>query len=154
MGGDEGRVPERARGLRRTATVAGIAALALAGWAAAPVYGFHIPTFIGLLIAVVQAVAGWAYAQELARRIPSRRLETFAKYLWIAVLVAFASVVLRGSAWVVWALYSPWSRLVIGWTLFLIAYPPLAIAMYLTLARRFRSAAKAATKNWEVESSS
>lgn len=150
LGGEEGRVPERARALRRAASAAGIVGLALAACVAAPVYAFHIPIFIGLLVAAFQAVFTWCYAQELARRIPSRRLEFFAKYLWIAVLVAFASVVFRGSIWTTWALYSPWSTRVIAWTLFLIAYPPLAIAMYVALARRYRSAAKAAMKNWDT----
>jgi hypothetical protein len=56
LGGDEGRAPERARGPRRTATIAGTVALALAAWAVAPVY-FHIPMFIGVLLASLQAVA-------------------------------------------------------------------------------------------------
>jgi hypothetical protein len=151
LGGEEGRIPERARGLRRTAIVAGAIALGLAAWAAAPVYDFPIPIFLMLLIATGQAVAGWAYVQQLARRIPSRRIETFANYLWIAVLLAFASVFLRGFGWVTWMLYSPWSRYVVAWTVFLTIYPPLAMAMFIALARRFHLASKAAAKNWEAE---
>jgi hypothetical protein len=151
LGGDEGRIPERARGLRRATQLVGAVALASGAWFVAPYHRLHTPMFLVLLAATVPAVIGWAYLQQLARRIPSRRIELFAQYLWIAVAVTFASVVFRGTHWAMWVVYEPWSKFVVVWTLFLLIYPMLSIAMFAHLARTFHTASKASRKNWDSD---
>ena len=154
LGGAEGRIPERAPRLRRAALVAGAIALAAGVWFAVPYYRFNTPMILILLVTCAQALFGWAYLQQLARRIPSQRIAFFAQYLWIGVAVLFASLVLRGVGWALWMLYEPWSKEVLVWTLVLLAYPPLVAWLWLSLARTLHNAAKAARKNWEPENSS
>ena len=151
LGNAEGRIPDRVRGRRRATQIAGAVALAAGTWFAVPYYRFHTPIFLILLVAAAPAVCGWAYVQQLARRIPSPRIAFYAQYLWIGVIIVLASLVLRGTMWARWILYEPWLKHVIGWTLFLLVYPPLATVLWLSLARTFRIAGHAAQKNWEPD---
>ncbi len=151
LGIDEGRIPERARGLRRATLWAGAVALTAGVWFVTPYYRWHTPMFLVLLVAAGQAVVGWAYVQQLARRIPSRRMGLVAQYLWIGVAVVFASFVLRGSMWAMWIIYQPWSKSVLAWTLFLLIYPPIAVVTLARIALTLRRAAKGADANWGPE---
>jgi hypothetical protein len=153
LGGAEGRIPERAPRLRRATLIAGAIAIAAGAWFVVPYYRFRTPMVLILLVAFAQTVFGWAYMQQLARRIPSQRIGFFAQYLWIGVVILFASLVLRGTGWALWMLYEPWSKSVLVWTLILLAYPPAVTALWLSLARTFHKAADGARKNWEQENS-
>jgi hypothetical protein len=148
LGSDEGRIPERVRGLRRATVIAGSVAFAAGVWLVTPYYGWHMPMVLVLLIAAGQAAFGWAYIQRLARRVPSNRIAFFAQYLWIGVVIVFASLVLRGTVWAMWILYEPWSKHVLAWTLFLLVYPIVAIALLVRIALTLRRAAIGADRNW------
>ena len=148
LGTDEGRIPERVRALRRATLIAGCIAFAAGVWFMTPYYGWHMPMVLILLIAAAQAAFGWAYIQKLARRIPSNRIAFFAQYLWIGVVIVFASLVLRGTVWAMWILYEPWSKPVLAWTLFLLVYPIVAVALLVRIALTLRRAAIGADRNW------
>ena len=148
LGTDEGRIPERVRGLRRATLIAGCIAFAAGVSFMTPYYGWHMPMVLALLIAAAQAAFGWAYIQKLARRIPSNRIAFFAQYLWIGVVIVFASLVLRGTVWAMWILYEPWSKPVLAWTLFLLVYPIVAVALLVRIALTLRRAAIGADRNW------
>jgi hypothetical protein len=154
LGGVEGRYPERSRGPRRWTIIAGWASIAAGAWFAAPFDRFSTPRFVVLLLAVGQGIAGWMYLAALSRRIPSRRYETFARYFAIALSICFASLILRGTGYMMWVLVFPWSSRVIAWTLFLLAYPALAAALFATFARAFHRASIVARKNWGIEDAS
>ena len=151
LGGAEGRIPERVRSRRRATLVAGAVALAAGAWFVVPQQRWNTPMVVILVVTCAQAIFGWAYLQQLARRIPSQRIGFFAQYLWIGVLILFASLILRGTGWALWILYEPWSKHVLIWTLVLLAYPPAVAALWFSLARTFHNAAKGARKNWEPD---
>ena len=148
LGSEEGRIPERVRGLRRATAVAGAITFAAGVWFITPYYGWHTPMILVLLVCAGQAVFGWAYVQQLARQIPSRRIAFFAQYLWIGVVIVFASLVLHGTMWALWLIYEPWSKPVLAWTLFLLIYPPVTVTLLIRLALTLRRAALGAEHNW------
>ncbi|MGB7159165.1 MAG: hypothetical protein WBD40_13945 [Tepidisphaeraceae bacterium] len=154
LGAHEARYPERVRGLRRAAIVMGGVAVGFAAWVVVWRLTRNTvpPRFLLIIVTFGQAFVGWSYLAVLARRIPSRRAERLLRGLALTVGIAAAAMILNGSFWFALALFDPWSRLVIAWTLFLLLYPPAALWMLIHLAIALRRAARAAEKNWGAES--
>ncbi|HEV2293770.1 MAG TPA: hypothetical protein VGR35_07930 [Tepidisphaeraceae bacterium] len=153
LGGHEGRYPERARS-RRTMALAG------AGVAAVFVLWLIVwqltrntrpPMFLVVVALCGQAAAGWMYLAEVARRVPSQRARRLCRGLAIALGIAVLALIFSGSFRLFLALVNPWSRFALGWTLFLLIYPPLAVGLLAYFARTFHKASQAARRNWEPE---
>jgi hypothetical protein len=154
LAADERRYPERTRALRRGVIVAACASFAFAAWEVAWLSRQFVrpPNVLVLAALFGQAAAAWGYLAAIARRIPSRRAVQWSRTLLIVVLVAMAASVLRGTYWLMLVLFSPWSRPMFAWTLFLLIYPLVAAGTLVYFARTFAQSAVAAEKTWKTES--
>ncbi len=154
LAGDERRYPERTRTLRRIVVAAAVGSLALSAWLITWRAGQFLrpPNFLILTVLFAQAAAGWAYLADVARRGAGRRVVRLLRGLLLAMGVAFAATIFRGSFWLYLMMIMPWSRHTIAWTAFFLIYPPVAAGTLLYLALALRRAAVASEKNWAKES--
>ncbi|MBA3274047.1 MAG: hypothetical protein H0T11_09280 [Chthoniobacterales bacterium] len=150
LSSDEGRCPERARGLRLSVFIAGIASIVLGIWwlIARGMGAFGPPRFLVVVVVHGVAALGLWYTAELARRVPSRKIERAIYLALCGLALSFAAVVLNSGSYYYAALFNPWSREIFLWTLLLLTYPPVAVAVHLYLMRAYRRAASSADENW------
>jgi hypothetical protein len=143
----ERRYPDRLKGWRIASWVSAgaaalTAALLLAG-TLSPAVRSGGPTLI-MLVGLLSAVVTWGYLRQLARRLPSSALARTCAWLMLVPFLSFLKVFPFIGAWLAFRF---------AWVLefLMVVYVPVAVALFVVFAIRFRRESVAADNAWTAE---